>query len=183
MNCPLRCRPQARRNRNHELPESRVIRELRWPLAVMGSLLVAFILTGIPLPDSVNPWRPAWVALTLFYWCIAMPERVGVWWGWFTGVMLDVTHGALLGQHALGLAFIAYVAVRYHQRIRVFPPVQQALLAGALIFLHLATMVTLYNALGSRAYPLWYLGGALTSALIWPWLFVVLRDLRRKAQA
>lgn len=160
-----------------------MIREVRWPLAVLGSLLVAFLLTAIPLPDWGNPWRPAWVALTLFYWCIALPERVGVWWGWLIGLMLDVTHGALLGQHALGLAFIAFIAVRYHQRFRVFPPVQQALVAGSLIFIYLAWMVILYNTLGSRAYSWFYLGGALTSALIWPWLFVILRDLRRKALA
>lgn len=156
-------------------------RDLRWLVVVLLSLGVAFLLTGVPLPDAINPWRPAWVPLTLFYWCIALPERVGVLGAWSVGVLVDVMHGSLLGQHALGLAFIAFIAIRYHQRIRVFPPVQQALVVGLLVFLYEAWMLVIYNTMGSRLYSLTFLFGALTSAALWPWLFVVLRDLRRKA--
>ncbi len=156
-------------------------RELRWLFAVMLSLGLALLLTGLPLPDVINPWRPAWVPLTLFYWCIALPERVGVLGAWVVGILLDVMHGSLLGQHALGLAFVAFVAVRYHQRIRVYPPIQQAMVVGFLVLLYEAWMLVIYNTMGSRLYSLMFLFSALTSAVLWPWLFVVLRDLRRKA--
>ena len=49
---------------------------------VAASFLVAFILTATPLPDWALPWRPAWIAMVLIYWCIALPERVGVITGW-----------------------------------------------------------------------------------------------------
>ncbi|MGH8598526.1 MAG: rod shape-determining protein MreD [Gammaproteobacteria bacterium] len=147
------------------------------------SLVVAFVLASIPLPVWANDWRPAWVAMTLFYWCLAVPERMGVVTAWLIGILLDVMHGSLLGQHALGLAFVAYVALQYHQRIRVFPLVQQALLVGSLIFIYLASQLLIFTLLGSRDYGVSYLLGACTSALLWPWVFIVLRDLRRYTMA
>ncbi len=152
----------------------------QWILAVILSVLVAFILASVPLPDSVRDWRPAWVALVVIYWGLAIPERVGVLTAWTIGVLFDVMQGTLLGQNGLGLAFVAYVALLYHQRIRVFPLFQQSLFVGSLIFIYLAWMLVVYNVLGSRHYAISYLLGACTSALLWPWIFIVLRDLRRR---
>ena len=153
----------------------------RWVGAATVSLIVAFMLASVPLPAWANDWRPAWVALVIFYWCLAIPERFGVLTAWLVGVLLDAMHGSILGQHALGLGFVAYIALLYHQRIRIFPMVQQAVVVGSLIFLYLAWMLICYNVLGSRHYSAAYLLGAATSALLWPWLYVLLRDLRRLA--
>jgi rod shape-determining protein MreD len=152
---------------------------LRLVGAVALTFVVAFMLSSLPLPSWATDWRPAWVALALIYWCLAIPERIGVLTAWLIGVLLDVMQGSLLGQNALGFAFIAFVVLLYHQRMRVFPMVHQALVVGSLVFLYLLWMLTIYNLLGSRPYPATYLLGACTSALIWPWVFIVLRDLRR----
>lgn len=157
-----------------------MIRRLGWPGAIAASLVVAFALTIVPLPGWAAPWRPAWVAMVVVYWCLAMPERFGVLSAWGVGLLLDVLHGAILGQHALGLSFVAYVAVLYHQQVRVFPLIQQSIVVGSLVFLYLGAMLTIYNLLGSLPYGSHYLLGALTSALLWPWAFIVLRDVRRK---
>lgn len=153
---------------------------LHWTFAVALTLFVALLLTAVPLPPAVNEWRPAWVPMVLMYWCLAAPERIGVLVAWVMGLVLDVLQGAILGQHALALALVAYLSVVYHQRIRVFPLVQQSLVAGSMIFVYLAVTTAIYNMLGSRHYGLDHLLGAATSALLWPWCFVVLRDLRRK---
>ena len=89
-------------------------------------------------------------------------------------------HGSLLGQHAFGLAAIAYIIVIYHQQIRVFPLLRQAVVIGSLIFFYYASMLFIYNFLGSMSYGYDYLLAALTSAVLWPWIFIVLRDVRRK---
>jgi len=157
-----------------------VISRLNWPGAIGISLLVALLLTAIPLPDWAQAWRPAWVAITVIYWCLAIPERIGVFVAWSIGLVLDVLHGSILGQHALGLATVGYIAVLYHQRIRVFPLVQQSLVVGSMVFFYLGGMSFIYNVLGSRHYGLDYLLGAVTSALLWPWAYIVLRDFRRK---
>ena len=72
-------------------------------LTIALSFFVALILTIIPLPDWMASFRPEWVALTLIYWSMALPQRVGVGIGWGLGLALDVLKGALLGQHALAV--------------------------------------------------------------------------------
>jgi rod shape-determining protein MreD len=151
-----------------------------WVIAV--SFVIAFMLTATPLPDWALPWRPAWIAMVLVYWCMALPARVGVLTGWCIGLVLDVLHGSILGQHAFGLALVAWIALLYHQRVRVYPLVQQALFVSSVVFLYLALMLWAYNLLGSVEYGADYLMGALTTGLLWPWVFVVLRDVRRRAR-
>ena len=148
--------------------------------AIAASFVVAFMLTALPLPDWAAPWRPAWVALVLVYWCLALPHRIGVVTGWSIGLLLDVMHGSLLGQHAFGLATVAYFVVIYHQQIRVYPLFRQALVIGSLIFIYSSSMLLIYNVFGSMHYGFKYLLTAITSALLWPWIFIVLRDFRRK---
>ena len=146
------------------------------------SFVVAFMLTAAPLPDWALPWRPAWIAMVLVYWCMALPERVGVLTGWTIGLVLDVMHGSILGQHAFGLAFVAYIAVQYHQRVRVFPLTQQAMFVASVIFFYLVMMLWIYNVLGSVRYGASYLLATLTTAVLWPWIFIILRDVRRRAK-
>lgn len=149
---------------------------------IVLSFVFAFLLTPIPLPDWALPWRPAWVAMVLIYWCMALPERIGVLTGWAIGIMLDVMNGSILGQHAFGLAFIAFITLEYHRRVRMFPLTQQALFVGMLTFVYLVIMLWIYNALGSHVYGMDYLLATLTTALLWPWVFVILRDVRRRAK-
>ncbi|MGE0384200.1 MAG: rod shape-determining protein MreD [Gammaproteobacteria bacterium] len=146
------------------------------------SFVVAFMLTALPLPSWASAWRPAWVAMVLVYWCIALPQRVGVVIAWVVGLFLDVLTGALLGQHAAGLAIVAWVAVRLHLRIRVFPLGQQALVVGLMLAVYLAVMALvgrLTSVTQSHGNPLLALPA---SMLLWPWLFILLRDLRRRFQ-
>lgn len=149
---------------------------------IVLSFVVAFMLTAAPLPDWALMWRPAWIAMVLVYWCLALPERVGVLAGWSIGLVLDVLNGSILGQHAFGLAFVAYVALQYHQQVRVYPLQQQAVFVGAVVFVYLLMMLWVYDFLGTVDYGTSYLLGALTTALLWPWIYVVLRDIRRRAR-
>ena len=77
-----------------------------WVIA--ASFVVALMLTALKLPEWALIWRPAWVALVLIYWCMAVPHRIGVAIAFLLGVFLDVMSGALLGQHALALTVVAF---------------------------------------------------------------------------
>lgn len=146
------------------------------------SFLVAFLLVGIPLPGGLSHFRPDWVAMVLIYWCMALPRRVGIGVGWLVGLLLDVGRGALLGQHALALAVVAYLTLQAYRRIRVAPPWQQAI--SVLVFL-LIEQILIFWISGVIGYPprdWWYLAPAVGGMLLWPLLFVVLRDVRRHFQ-
>jgi hypothetical protein len=75
--------------------------------------------------------RPQWVAMTLIFWALALPDRVGVFWAFGSGLVLDVATGTLLGHHALGLSVVVYAGGgAAPQRIRIFPLWQQAVRLG-----------------------------------------------------
>ncbi len=138
------------------------------------------MLDVMPLPEWAVDARPAWIALVLIYWCMALPERVGIGIAWVLGLLLDVLEGTLLGQHALGLVVIAYITLQTHRRVRVFPLLQQAVLVGLLLLLYLLLALWVMGIVGRPIGQWSYWLPALTSMVLWPWIFIVLRDLRRK---
>ena len=143
------------------------------------TFLVAFVLTIVPLPDWFKAFRPEWVALTLIYWCIAVPQRIGVGSAWLSGLLLDVLRGGMLGQHALALAVIAFLILKVHRQFRVFPLWQQALFICALIIIYQLLVMWLNSIVGIKGDGWRYWLPSLSSALLWPWMFVILRDVRR----
>ena len=149
---------------------------------ILATLLVACMLTVAPLPVWADPWRPPWVVVVMIYWCLAIPDRVGVLFGWCVGLILDVLVGSVLGQHALGLALVCYIASFYHTRVRVFPLAHQSIFVASLCFFYLLLMWQIHGALGSTLYDSRYLFGAVSAGLFWPWIYVVLRDIRRRAK-
>jgi rod shape-determining protein MreD len=149
---------------------------------VAGSFLLAFLAASIPLSGWVGWFWPDWVAMVLIYWCLALPYRIGIGTGWLVGLLVDVGRGALLGQHALAFATLAYLTLQTHRRIRVFTPWQQAF--SVLVFL-LIEQVLVFWISGVIGYPPrdgWYLAPAVGGMIAWPLLFVVLRDARRYFQ-
>ena len=56
---------------------------------ILLTFIAALLLTVIPLPDWARYLRPDWVGLVLIYWCMALPDRVGVTTGWLMGLMVD----------------------------------------------------------------------------------------------
>ena len=93
--------------------------------------------------------------------------------------MLDALTGTLLGQHALGLSVVAFIAIQLHQRIRVFPFWQQSL--GILVLLVVEQLLGLWvnGATRGKTPELIYWAIPPIGALLWPWIFVTLRKIRR----
>ena len=93
---------------------------------ILSSLLVALVLALVPLPEWAVWARPEWVALTLIYWCLALPHRVGIITALAVGLALDGLEGAVLGQNALALVVLALLCLVLYQRVRVFSLAQQS---------------------------------------------------------
>lgn len=151
-------------------------------LVIYLSLLVALVLMILPLPDWVQMYRPNWIALTLIYWSMALPKRVGLWFAFFTGIILDTSLGTLLGQHTLALVIIIYINLSFYQRIRVLALAQQAIYIFVLLLIEQVVVAWVEGILGRPTPLLAFFGAPFIGMLIWPWVFVVLRDIRRKSQ-
>ena len=152
----------------------------RGGLSIALSISLALLLTIFPLPDIAQPYRPQWTALVIIYWCMAIPERVGVGISFITGILLDVLTGTLLGQHALGLSVIAFLTVQTHQRIRVFPLWQQSIFVTILLIVDRLLLLWVDGAIGRPAAGLVYWVPPLLGVLLWPWVYIILRDVRRR---
>jgi len=151
-------------------------------IILVSTFLVAFIASLVRWPDWAQSFRPDWVGLVLIYWCLAIPHRVGVGVGWTVGLLEDILYGSLLGQYALAKALVAFIAVNSHLKMRMFPRWQQAV-AVFLMLLTSQFLVVWIKALAdqtSSTVP--YFTPSVVGMALWPWLFVVLRDIRRRGQ-
>ena len=101
--------------------------------AMILTALVALILTVLPLPTYLALVRPMFLVLTVLYWSIASPRAGGIGLGFISGLLLDVFQSPVLGEHALALSIVTYVAVREHQKIRTKPAFQQSLIVFAVL--------------------------------------------------
>ncbi len=135
---------------------------------IVLTFAMAMLLTIVPLSDQLRILRPDWVALVLIFWCLALPYRVSVGSGFVVGLLLDVLTGTLLGQHALALSLIAYVCVRLHQRIRIYPIWQQALTVLVLLILHQLLTLWIDSTIGRPPRQLSYWLPSLIGAALWP---------------
>lgn len=147
---------------------------------VVASFAAAFVLAAVPMVEWAAVWRPPWVALVLLHWCFTTPERIGVLTGWGCGLLLDVLVGTLIGQHALGLAVIAWFARRIFRRIRLFPVWQQTL---SVLGLAAADQLIVSGIAELRGLPVdasTYLSVPIAGALVWPWITLLLGRIQRR---
>ncbi len=145
---------------------------------ILTSFAIALLLTILPLPPLGEALRPQWVAMTLLYWNLYFPERVGIFWGWSVGLLLDATTESVLGQHALSFSVIAWLAIELHRRIRLFPLVQQSLSIWALLLIERLLSLWIMGATGTPTPSLIYWMPSILSMLLWFGFFFLLRDLR-----
>lgn len=148
-------------------------------IIILSSFAVALILTMIPLPEKIQMYRPEWVTMMLIYWCLALPHRTGVFTGWFVGLLLDIHYGSLLGQYAITLAIVAYLSYKLHIRIRLYPLIQQSLIILLLVALSQMLVLWIRGVTGDAPSDWSYWMPSLTSMLIWPWFFYLMRAIRR----
>lgn len=146
---------------------------------IVLSIIVALMLTALPMPDWAAVWRPAWVGLVIIYWCMALPSRIGVLVAWFSGILLDVLAGTLLGQHALALSVVAFVTLQFYRQVRVLPLWQQGITIFGLVFVHQVLVLWINGIQGMPVPVSAYWASPLISMVLWPWVFIVLRDIRR----
>ena len=144
------------------------------------SFLIAYLLAIVPFPEWAMNYRPEWVPMVLIYWTMALPYRVGIGSAFSVGLVLDVIEGSTLGVNALALVVVAYVALSLHQRMRMFSALKQSGLVLALVGLNLMLCKWLQIVSGqSVSSNLMFLMAAVISAVIWPSLFQLLRQIRR----
>lgn len=149
-------------------------------LYITGTLLVALVFQLFELPWGLALLRPLWVPLVLVYWAMVIPQPTGLFTAWLVGLLLDVLLGSVLGQHALGLTLLVFVALRLRGWLTLFPVWQEAAMLTLLWLLYAFLMFWIDGATGHRADPWLHWTPVLTTGLVWPLVVAVLNVLRRR---
>lgn len=152
-------------------------------LPVIMTLLVGLMLTIMPLPDSIESFRPDWMALLIIFWAMQLPRTWSIGTAWIIGVILDVSYGTLLGQHALALCVIAFITVRFHLLMRVFPLSQLSATVFALLALYQFLLFWINGVAGVTAQAVDYWGPVITGTLVWPFLYMFLSGVRYRTHS
>lgn len=151
------------------------------PLFIWGSLVVALLATMLPLGPL--PWLPDWLAITLVFWSVHQPRRVGIVAAFVFGLLVDVHQAALLGQHALAYSALTFFAITIHRRLLWFAPHHQAVqILPLFAATHLIIVLLRWMAGEQDPVLAWTTVFApLLEALLWPVFSAVLLAPQRRA--
>ena len=150
------------------------------PWFMWFTLLSAFALNLVPLGRV--PAMPDFFAVTLVFWNVHQPRRVGVGLAFVFGLLMDVHAGALLGQHALAYTLLSYFAISMHRRLLWFNVFGQAvqvlpLFAAA----HLLSFVLRMLVGGMLAGWTLLLAPLFEAIVLWPVVAALLLAPQRRA--
>jgi len=143
-------------------------REPRW--AVTFTVLLALILEVLPLPSWLSAVRPSFIALVVVYWGIFAPHAGGIFAPWLAGLGYDVFKGEVLGQNALAIAFVAYIAMSLHQRLRNQTLIQQSLFVFAVLTLNEFIVWGIQGWSGHAVSTPWRWIQPMIGAMLWPFV-------------
>ncbi len=152
----------------------------RWPVWLLT--LLALVAELLPLPEAMAPLRPAWTTMVVIYWSLMWPGRFGVLSAFLIGLLIDVAHGGLLGAHAMSLSLVAYLVVRLHLQLRVFPLWQLSLSVFALMILEAFVLLWIDGATGQGEFGPGRWGPVVTAGLLWPVAMAAMDRLRERLE-
>ncbi|TDQ59645.1 rod shape-determining protein MreD [Mesocricetibacter intestinalis] len=149
-------------------------------LVLLLIFIFALVLEISPWPAALWSLRPAWLVLVLTYWILALPNKVNIGTAFVLGLIWDVILGSVLGIHAMVLSCMAYLVARYHRILRNLSLWQQSLLIVLLVFLVRIFVFLLELFVHNATFRWQEVFGALISGILWPWVFLLLRKIRRQ---
>ena len=149
---------------------------------ILLSLVAAVLLTLLPLPEVMMPFKPYWVAMVVIYWSLETHGTISLGFAFLIGLVLDTLSGSLMGLHALSLVVMVFLVQRFRSRLRFFPPWQQALSVLGLLVNDRIILIWISVFLGEPL-PTWkYWLPPLVGMALWPWLFLGLDRVRSRVR-
>lgn len=152
---------------------------LQGRLVIWSSFLIALILQTIPWPGVFEMLRPSWLLLVTCYWVLAMPHRVNVGTALVVGLLWDLLLGSTLGIRGMMLSVVIYLVAMNFLVLRNMALWQQAVVIALLsMLLDILIFCGEYMIRDVTFDPL-LLWSALINCILWPWLFLLMRRVRR----
>lgn len=141
---------------------------------------IAIVLTILPLPNWYQRIKPEWMLLFVLYFSLLEPNRISIGMSWLSGIVIDILQNNVLGEHALIFTLVAYFLVKFNARINFFPFWNKFLIMLCLIVTDCLLRLWIERLTGNRISSIWYFLSALTTILLWPWVFNILQVRQRR---
>lgn len=152
---------------------------LKSKLVIWCSFLIALILQTIPWPGILEILRPSWLLLVTCYWVLALPHRVNVGTALIVGLLWDLLLGSTLGIRGMMMSIVIYLVALNFLVLRNMALWQQAVVIALLsMLLDILIFCGEYLIRDVTFNPL-LLWSALINCILWPWLFLLMRRVRR----
>ncbi|TFY98367.1 rod shape-determining protein MreD [Ramlibacter humi] len=149
------------------------------PFFIWFSLIVAMLANMLPLGRT--PWMPDLVALTLVFWSVHQPLRIGIGAAFLFGIAMDVHQATLLGQHALAYTALSFFAITIHRRLLWFTVPSQAVQVLPLFFASHAIELAIRLIAGGMFPGVSIMLAPVIEALLWPVVSIILLAPQRRA--
>ena len=148
-------------------------------LPVVLSFLLAFSFMIIPVGHSLKWFRPDLVSLVLIYWVSNLPNRVGIFFAFMVGLAFDLLSGMLFGSMGLTLAVVAFLTMNLRLRLRIYRHWQKFMVVMLLIAFSQLIRLWIQILAGHSPASFLYWFSSITSALVWPFVYLVLNSYQR----
>lgn len=149
-------------------------------LVLIAIFVVSFVLEIMPWPVGFQGLRPSWITLVLLYWALALPDKISVGTAFVAGIVWDLILGSILGIHALVLSVAIYFVAKYHLILRNLSLWLQSLLVIAYVILIRFSIFIIEYLLHRAEFNSQEILGAVISGVLWPWIFLLMRQIRRQ---
>ena len=145
------------------------------PTFIVVTFVAAAMLNMMPWTGLAAWLRPDFVALVLLYWIIDQPRLVGFTAAFTLGLLMDVAEGALLGQHALSYTILAYAAIAFNRRVRMFSAVSQIVHVVPLLLVNDLVVLGVRLLAGAEFPGYRYFLGSVVAGALWPVVSLLLK--------
>lgn len=146
---------------------------------VLFTLLIGLIFQLYPWSSSGTIIRPDFLLVVVLYWLLQAPYQCNIGWVWFAGLLVDLSTGSLLGQHALTFAVTAFLGLTYQRRLVLFSR-WQLYLYVTFLFATQRLLILLLKLFAGSELPDWtYAFPVVSDLILWQCMVIWFGELTR----
>ena len=130
--------------------------------------LISIILTIVPTPDFLENFKPDWTLLLLIFLSINIPKEFNVGTAFILGILVDVSKGTLLGQHAFAYLLVIFLTSKLHLQLRNYPLLQLTAIICLILMIYQFILFWINGVSGISSSISSYMGPVISGTALWP---------------
>ena len=130
--------------------------------------LISIVLIIAPMPEFLENFKPDWTLLLLIFLTINIPKEFNMGTAFILGILVDVSKGALLGQHAFASLLIVFLTSKLYLQLRNYPLLQLTAIICIMLIIYQFILFWI-NGVSGISSPIYsYVGPIISGTILWP---------------